>query len=308
VERGGASTAAWARAADLEARYDVLMGSVERARREARDEGQRLGVERALEKERARHASREQELQEEFQQELDTMLERLADLETELEAARRQAESQLEQAKQEQARASAPEATVDAQTASGFAFQIDELKKALAEARNERNALKAPAGRVPELERELGELRARLEQERHRADAAARRASEDELVSDHETEVSRLEALLTDRAKLVDELRVSLRESERIGHELARELGERARQANGEPTTQGDPARVELEGLLQKCSRYEADLQAANWKIAALSSQLDEGAESSSDHQALEEALRQARDELAQLRRRLEDE
>ncbi|HZO12981.1 MAG TPA: hypothetical protein VFB62_06975 [Polyangiaceae bacterium] len=276
-ERRRSATLASARAAELETRCQALNDGLERVREE-------------IAKEKSRHADERQRLEDQFQEELDTMLERIAELEEEAATV-----------EIEPAAVTAP--STDAHR--GFEFQIEELKKALAEARSERTALQAPAARAVELERELGELRERYEQARLRADAATRQVAQDDLVREHESEVSRFELLLGERAKVVDDLRGELRESERIGRELTRELSEQ-RKSNGSGTESGGGKKDEqLDALLQKCSRYEADLQAANWKIAALSSQIDESAETESDHQALEDALRQTQAELAELKRRI---
>ena len=271
-ERRRSATAASARAAELETRCQALNDALQRVREEIANE-------------KSHHADERQRLEDQFQEELDKMLERIAELE--------------EAPPIEPAAITAP--STDAHH-RGFEFQIEELKKALAQARNERTALQAPAARAVELERELGELRARYEEARLRADAATRQVAQDDLVREHESEVSRLESLLGERAKLVDDLRGELRESERIGRELTRELSEQ-RKSNGS-ATEGAVGNEQLDALLQKCSRYEADLQAANWKIAALSSQIAESSEAESDHQALEDALRQTQAELAELKRR----
>ncbi len=83
-----------------------------------------------------------------------------------------------------------------------------------------------------------------------------------------------------------------------------RDKAERASrdEANGEVRT----LRAQLESLAQRCSRYEADLQAATWRIASLTTSAVEDSEVS-DHDVLETALSTVHEEMAQLKRELEE-
>ncbi len=67
-----------------------------------------------------------------------------------------------------------------------------------------------------------------------------------------------------------------------------------------------DRPHAEVTTLLQRCSRYEADLQAASWKIQSLTKQLEQhDGGAPGDQHKLEQALRQTHDELAKLRQQL---
>jgi hypothetical protein len=294
-ERRRMATAASTRAAELEARCDQLEAAAKRARQmEERtvELGQRLErAEVELRREREARARDKERIEEELQEELDRMLERIADLEEALES----------EAAVTLPVEPPPPPAADAQAVRGYEFQLAELKKTLAEVRMERSDLAKQAARAAALERELAALRER-DDEATRGPAA----NDGELSRLHEVEVDRLEGSLRDRAARLEALRRELLESERIGKELVRELLElretRARHDNGE---HGVEPGGDLDALAQKCSRYEADLQAANWKIAALSSELDQRLEPLGDHAALEDALRQARAEIAELRRQL---
>lgn len=226
------------------------------------------------------------ELEEAHQEELDAMLERIADLEEATDPGRE----------------AAPAVDVRAHE-----LQLAELEKSLDTARGERDEAKrlreefeARAARADALQRALDAARA--ECEALRGQLAGDGASEDE----HALEVERLEKQLAERGHVVAKLKKDVREGERIGRELlARLLAADTPSHNGE--TSGDmlALRAQLEALAQRCSRYEADLQAASWKIASLTEA--RGADDASDHEKLEEALRIAHEEMAELRRELEE-
>lgn len=237
------------------------------------------------------------ELEDAHQEELDRMLERIADLE---DATDPGAET-----------APAPVAVVDVRA---HEFQLSELKKSLDGARSERDEakrerarLESRAERAEQLQRALDEARAECVALRGRL--AGDGASEDE----HALEIERLEKQLVERGGVVTKLKNDVREGERIGRELLARLleagiadaappnGQASAEANGELLT----LRAQLESLAQRCSRYEADLQAASWKIASLTaSHVDDDV---SDHDKLEDALRVAHEDLAKLRRELEE-
>lgn len=172
-----------------------------------------------------------------------------------------------------------------------FEFQIAELKKALAEARTEgyqaRKALDAAqsnaAAEAPQ--------RARPEQSDEQAEQA------------HAEEIDAYELRLKEQGARAKELQAQLTEAQRVGRELVAQLSPTDRVR---PMPNGDASR-QLEALSQRCSQHEANLQAAEWKIADLTQQLAQqdatasGAGDSSHE--LEEALRAAQREIAQLRR-----
>ena len=240
-------------------------------------------VQRQLEQERKRRDADRNEAEEAFQEELDRMLERIAELEG----------AEEQETPTERAPLDAP----DASSVRGFEFQIDELKKALASARGELSAAEARATQA-------GELQARVQELEQRAASAV--SGDGEGTRQHAEDIDALEAHLAERATTVEQLRQELREAERVGRELVREL-ESARASNAEhggtlPTHGLDG---QHQALQHKCARLEADLQAAQWELAALTQQLDDrlgATPSSDDHAALEEALREARQQLAELR------
>jgi len=169
---------------------------------------------------------------------------------------------------------------------------------------------------VAALEAEL----AAATQERERAVAqAAKRATagDDDVNRRHADEIDQLEERLKERGGMVSRLQAELKEGERVGRELLREL-ELARAAldagpaeppapapPAPPATAEAPAAAQVEALVQKCCRYEADAQAARWTIAALEAKLDEQQGQDSADDQLAAALRAAQQELAELRQQL---
>jgi len=85
-------------------------------------------------------------------------------------------------------------------------------------------------------------------------------------------------------------------------------VGTAAPNASDSPQTPGQLGQTvdaqQLELIVQKCSAFQADLEAARWTIASLRQQLEESKvpQEVPDHQKLEEALRAAQLELARLR------
>jgi hypothetical protein len=300
-ELGRLSEERRAAAAQMSARLVEVEGELERARRDAERarEGDRRLIEaeerardaaRRVERARAEHDAARVRAEEAHQEEVDRLLERIGELEAQIEAAPPPTQ---ELAPQEVA----PEEPVGARTARAFEFQIDELRRALFEARNERDRL------ANEVER-LGATEAALQKalRAHDAERASGGAGQDEL----EMEIATLEQRLRDRGRVIDELRSELREGERIGREL---LG-RLQNAEAHAPTDGGgvPAAAvekELEALAQRCARAEADLEAAGWKITALEARVTDAP--ADDTHKLEEALREAETELVALRRQIAD-
>ncbi len=189
----------------------------------------------------------------------------------------------------------------------GLEFQLAELRKSLEEARRERDdaaaelrTFRAQAKTQAKRDAELDRLRAQNTelQASLQNDGAGEERSE---------EIAAQEKRLRERGQLIAKLRRDLKESDRIGREiLSRLLQARPQgESNGAPT-QGElgALRNQLEVLAQRCSRYEADLHAASWKIDSLTSSADDGG-AASDHDKLEKALRIAHEDLAKLRREL---
>ena len=145
-----------------------------------------------------------------------------------------------------------------------------------------------------------------------------RRASQNNGVDHYAAEVVFLEQKLQERGSAVVGLQTDLREAERTGRELlarviamtaSASLGESSMQQDGLLTTLSSgqdsqrPDANEFAGLQQRCTRYEADLQAANWKAEALVNELAQiRSTTPTDVEKLEAALRHTHDELAKQR------
>ncbi|RLB65758.1 MAG: hypothetical protein DRI90_01150 [Deltaproteobacteria bacterium] len=223
-----------------------------------------------------------------------------------------------------QAAASPSNETLSEGSVRGYEFQISELKAAVAQARNECDAARAEAARATTLEAELAASKRRQDQAVAQAKQRPVEPADPELDQRHSDEIDELESHLKERGAMVTRLRAELRESTRIGRELVRDL-ETAVAATGSsdaPVATDDgnddittttatsdlksaPPAAQLETLIEKCCRYEADAQAASWTIAALNAKLDERQEQNSDHEKLEEALRAAQEQMADLRRQI---
>ncbi len=102
------------------------------------------------------------------------------------------------------------------------------------------------------------------------------------------TDLVRLEAALKERAEKIQSIEGVLQESERVGRALAKEL-QAATTRDAPPETAPD----------ERTARYEADLHAAQWKLAAMESELSEYRDAGSDHDALAEALTAAQATIA---------
>lgn len=117
------------------------------------------------------------------------------------------------------------------------------------------------------------EERAAAVVERDRLEAALREA---EAKADNEGEVARLEGLLAERAERVRVLEGELREAERIGKELVKELAREVEARSA--TAETEETRVKGErsdALAAENARLCADLQAAEWTIQELENRLD---------------------------------
>ena len=89
-----------------------------------------------------------------------------------------------------------------------------------------------------------------------------------------EEEISRLEAALRERGERVRQLEADVRESERVGRELLRELAKR--RDPGPPPARPGPAASDP--LVSQNARLIADLEAAGWTIQELEERLSRGA------------------------------
>jgi len=83
-----------------------------------------------------------------------------------------------------------------------------------------------------------------------------------------EGDIARLEETLKERGARVLRLEADLRESERVGHELVRELSRR--------TEAGVPSPPESEALTAQNARLAGDLEAAGWTIQELEDRLSQ--------------------------------
>jgi predicted nucleic acid-binding Zn-ribbon protein/SAM-dependent methyltransferase len=183
-----------------------------------------------------------------------------------------------------------------ASRASKLAHTLSEAEKKVAE-------LEA---RVADRDQRLGDLA-----ERHAAELAkAMEAGIDRAAVDAaQAELDALEAQLLERGRTIAALNRDLRESERIGRELLSDLTA-ARTPNGAGPS-GEELKGRLDALAQSAARGEADLTAAQWRIAQLERELagvhDVATHPSRAQQELEDALAAARDEVAALRKALSE-
>lgn len=117
--------------------------------------------------------------------------------------------------------------------------------------------------------------------ERDRLEAALRSTEAD---ADKETEIARLEGLLSDRGERVRKLEEDLREAERVGKELVKELAREVEARNAQPEAgPGENGAARTEALTAENARLRADLQAAEWTIQELENRLDHALRRSSD-------------------------
>jgi len=291
-----------ATATKLRARVSELQAKTESLQAAAHDSDKlRRQLQRAtsdLEHERRDNERARADIEESHQLDLDRMLDRIAELELTIEAEEEASKTRDQPADD----AGEPDREASAQAARGFAFQIDELRKSLASARAECDDLTKRAARADELQQDLDDAQARVSELTDDADDSVAEAAA--------KEVEALEARVKERGQVVAQLQSDLRAGERLGRELLGRLqAAEKRLANGASQQEAaiDAAsRDTLVAALQhKCSRYEADLQAATWKIAALEGKL-EAPDDGSDHDKLEAALSAAREEVAVLKREIQ--
>ncbi len=321
-ERTAGATKLAARLAELESEVDkrrdesaqaarAKLNELEDARRRAEERVRTL--QKRLEQQQRDFDRATQDLEEAHQLDLDRMLDRIAELEAGAEDA---ADTQRAHTVPPRPEPAAP-AVVDADeppsllTARGFAFQIDELRRAVSDARSERDAFRARAKQADALEVELDALR------REHAAALARLAQHaggagEAADGDADAHIAALEERLKERGRFVATLQAQLREGERVGRELlARLLEAEKKLSNGQSAAAEAPVaasdeqlHAQLQAVAQKCARHEADLEAAMWKIASLEEQLTTN-DNVEVHDKLEAALLSAQEEIAGLRAEL---
>jgi len=324
AEREAMVTALSTHAAELEAELDQLISRRDALEARGKKEADRLrrqveNLSRQLAAEQQRPAETERNAEENLRTQLEQAQAQIAELEA---AAPASLASEQE--------SSSPAGPAEVRR---YEFQIGELKKSLATARNERDEFRDQAQKSAKLEAELAQQRrARRDTERKLQARQAQPATDEDCAR----EISALEDALRQRGQQIASLQADLRESERIGRELVAELDARtsgtapsgaerppvqplAAAAAPAPavgpgpvddrTTEGQsPAHQrQLELLAQKCSQVEADLEAANWTISGLRNQLAKAdpSDRTSDQAKLEGALEEAQRQLAELRSQL---
>jgi hypothetical protein len=130
------------------------------------------------------------------------------------------------------------------------------------------------------LEVELEGARNNPEISRLRARVQSQESSSRDLVEEHERDIARLETQLRDRGKEVQELRSEVDRRETLVRELlATNLSAPAEPAAAEGSSNGHEGVIadlsaRLDRLASDAAKREADLQAAQWKIALLERQL----------------------------------
>jgi chromosome segregation ATPase len=105
--------------------------------------------------------------------------------------------------------------------------------------------------------------------ERTRLEEALRSAEAD---TGKEADIAKLEGLLSERGEQIRKLETDLREAERLGKELVREVARASGRPEGEQTQGGG---VRSEALTAENAKLRADLEAAQWTIQELENRLD---------------------------------
>jgi len=230
---------------------------------------------------------------------------------------------------------------LDQRSVQGYEFQLAELRKSLDQARGQRDALVGAAQKAEQLEAELAKLRqgqlAAGDEPAHAIDDAVHAsdiARLEKALLERANLVESLQTRLRTNERTARELARDLEAARaQAAPALPSPASEPTAEEQTEPTAatalaQGtaegsaleqtqqqaagqEPNKVELRQrlavLAARTSRLEADLEAANWTISSLRSELAEQQtdDDPSDLAKLEEALRAAQLELSSLRRSL---
>jgi chromosome segregation ATPase/SAM-dependent methyltransferase len=195
------------------------------------------------------------------------------------EAQAKKLEEQAKAGEERAARAEAQAKKLEEQAKAGE----ERAARAEAQATGKVHALRERASeaeaRVVELEEEVDNVLAQVaELETRLAEREARVAQLEGASGVPEAEVTselaRLEAQLAERGRTIAQLGLDLREAERIGRELLRDV--EALRAHGVAPLAVERAELvaRLDKLAEEAARREADAQAARWRIAQLEREL----------------------------------
>ncbi|HHH26956.1 MAG TPA: hypothetical protein ENK57_01215 [Polyangiaceae bacterium] len=265
--------------AELQTELERTRERLERRAHVAEDRAEKL--QRELDASRSEYEQARTALEEAHQEDLDRMLDRIAELEAE-----------AEEVITKRATDTAPRRDDGGALRRELGGKIAELQKALEQSHSERNQAREEAQRLRD---ELRTIERTVPVDRD----ALTREIEDDLAQD----LSRLEERLKERGRVVAELTAQVRNAQRVGNELVRELA-RARNQRDDGTELA-ALEAELDTLRRTCTRQQADLEAARWQLTNLKRDDEEPA--ADDVTKLEAALTASRRELAELRRRLDE-
>ena len=303
-ERDGREAQLSARLAEVQTELERTRDRLKQRAHVAEDRAEKL--QRELRASRSEFDQARSALEDAHQEDLDRMLDRIAELETEAEEA----------VTKRVTSAPAPVAENADAIRRELGSRIDTLQEALAKARAECDRARAERDRAraecdrtgAERDQARDEVR-RLRERVGKLDTGPRQAPVDrealtrEVENDLARDLTRLEERLKERGRIVAELTEQVRQARRVGDELIKELA-RAREGRGEGS-QLTALEAELDTLRQTCTRQQADLEAARWRLSNVESSADEPA--ADDVTKLEAALTASRRELAELRRQLEE-
>jgi len=136
----------------------------------------------------------------------------------------------------------------------------------LGEATASTETLRERAAAADRIEREY----TAVQEERDRLEQSLAETKVEATSADKEADVGRLEELLRERAEHIRKLDAELREAERLGRELVKEL---ATSEIGRSGPQADPRQPEAASA--ENARLRADLESAQWTIQELENRLD---------------------------------
>jgi hypothetical protein len=175
--------------------------------------------------------------------------------------------------KKSESNARAEELAADLEKKNARVVDLESAKAALdAALKQSTDELESLRSRVAEAERAKEERDAAVV-ERDRLQAKLR---ETEAPPDAESEIARMEGLLTERADRIRALEGELQETERIGKELVKELAREVEARSARPDTEQTGVAAErAEALMAENARLSADLQAAEWTVQELENRLD---------------------------------